>query len=329
MDRKPIISMIFLAMMLLAYTGAQAQMAVPEMVPSGPSFYHTQFLAMPMSLNYLPPNPAVIQWGAPNRGGGGWMRGKTHDDVYGDAEKKEAQGQYTGGRFVREKYALAAQLGWFSLTYPLPAQSTINHSSAGLSFVTLDNLAIGLSRTRSHQLNDTQTSDLEVFMDTSTIGGSMRFSELFFVGLGYGKDTLNINDFMGGKARGTRNFSMGGLGIRSAGAVLWRVEISKTNKPNFTDARGKRVGDGYDHTQGSLEIGFANMVFGYTSYGAVTTAAGTGEETKLSGSIADFAFTPPAGIAISGRRERSKVDLPGLPEAKYETINSLAVNVQF
>ena len=302
---------------------SRAQVAVPELNPAAAQMFNSQF-SIPMDLNYTTANPALIQWGAPMRAGGGWFEGKSHDDVLMDSKKMS--GQYGGGRISRERFSGAGEMGWLNLDYNLaPALVTIRHTSGNLAFAALPNLAVGLGVNSDYKLLDTSTNDIEDKISSRGLGFSWRIGEQLFLGLAYGKDYLKRVVTATPEVKGSRNFLMAGVGVRGGGNILWRIEASRTTRKDFLGTTGNTIAPGSNLDQGSIEFGFSNLLFGYTLYSAQENLNGP----KLKGSMADFALAPMRGVGISGRFEKNQVDTATMAKAKSEQIKSVNVTVLY
>ncbi|MDH4246362.1 MAG: hypothetical protein OEW39_00935, partial [Deltaproteobacteria bacterium] len=122
-----------------------------------------------------------------------------------------------------------------------------------------------------------------------------------------------------------RSFHMVGAGIRGGGKMLWRMEVSTTNRKDFLGTNGLSIKPGYMLNQGSLELGAANMFIGYTTYNAKEKSNGP----TLKGGIADFSISFMRGIGITGRYEKNQVNTAAMENAKWERVKSITASMMY
>lgn len=314
-------SVLLLFFLFAAVLSAQAQVALPRIIPGAPRILNTRF-PVEVGNSIVPENPAALQWGGPSRFGGGKIVGVSSHAVTELAG--DISGQFAGFRLVGEFVALAGETTDISLesNFGFPVEKSA--TTLALSFQFPESYAWGFSTTSSEisvfDLTETVTGEFE----KKILGLSLRMGGDWFIGgaIGTEEGSLSLPSPSGNL---TRNVIMSGIGFRHTGAVIWHLEFSTSEHDEFKDQSGT-LSSGHVIRQGVLEMAFWDLVFGYTSFNVKGT--GTRKNESIKGFTLDFGYAPFSGLAFTGRFERSTYSASGFEVAVEET-NSIIVTLQF
>lgn len=207
-----------LAAALLAFTlgAAQAQVAIPDLVPAAPRFLHPQAHGL-NSTNIAPDNPAALAWGTPSRVGAGVLEGEVLDDT--DTTVLEHDGTFAGLRLVGETFGFAAETLEVEVAGPevggvAPVGLTLEDASeAQLSVAFGQWLALGVGA-------GSRETELEggIEFDRVKAGASLRLGEIFYLGAGVLTDDLTVPP---GVEPVERDGTLLGIAMRTEGNWNW------------------------------------------------------------------------------------------------------------
>jgi len=303
---------------------AQAQVAVPELVPGGFRIVDSRFPIAPIG-SMVPANPGALQWGAPSRISLGALRGHKLDQV--DGNSLSYDGSYAGLRWIRPRVALAAESLDFAVDFPgvAPAPHVEKRQgSLALSFSWPDSLAWGISST-SHAYQTVSPGPVLETLDGEswTAGLSWRLGESFFLGAGFGKDEGQLTGAFVGTV--TRDHNMVGIGLRGGGALVWHLEADLFHRDDYKDNAGAVQKPGYDLTLVTAEGIWGNWLLTYSVHDATANAV----PDAFKGYVIDFGYAPLTGLTVTWRSEHSKHTGLGGAEVSAESADSIAISWGF
>ena len=314
-------SVLMVFFLLATVLSAQAQVALPRIMPGAPRILNTRF-PIEVGNTITPENPAALQWGGPSRFGGGEILGVSSHAV--TELEGDISGRFVGFRLVGESIALAGDTTDVSLEsnfgFPVDKSAT----TLAVSFRFPDSYAYGYSTTSSEQSGSDISGTLSVEFEKKLFGISLRMTDDWYIGAATGTEEATLIQPSSNQIL-ERDVFMSGIGFRSTGAVIWRMEFSMNKYEAFQDPAGN-LGSGHVLRQGVLEVAFWNLVFGYTSYNL--TGTGTRKDETIDGFTLDFGYAPFSGLTITGRFERSIYEASGFEVAAEET-NAIVVSLQF
>jgi len=300
---------------------AQAQVALPRIIPGAPRILNTRF-PVEVGNTIIPENPAAMQWGGPSRFGGGAIVGVSSHAV--TQLEGDISGQFAGFRLVGESVALAGETTDFSLESDFGFPVEKSATTLALSFRFPASYAWGYSTTSSELTVVDLTETITAEFEKKLLGISLRLGKDWFIGAATGTEegTLSLPSPNGNLER---DVIMSGIGFRHIGAVIWHVEFSTSESDDFQDQTGT-LSSGHVIRQGVLEMVFWDLIFGYTSFKLQGT--GTRKDETIKGFTVDFGYAPFSGLAFTGRFERSTYSASGFEVAVEET-NAIIVTLQF
>jgi len=334
--------LVMLALLLAAAANwAQAQVAVPELVPAGVRIFNSRFQIMGSTISFInpmlsivPENPAALQWGSPSRIGAGALKGDMSD--VGDGDSSTYKGSFAGFRWIKQRVALAADSMHYDVHLANSGGTLTDlarqRQSVALSFSLPQSLAWGLG-SRSLKYEETKPSSSSIDSSGWNFGLSWRIGQILFIGAGVGHDNASLvlppappAGFVGDAQR---DYRMAGLGLRGNGSVVWHLEADSIHHDAFVDGSGKPHLPGYDLALYVAEVQFGNWLFGYSQH-AIKDLPPSGQPSsfRVNGYTADFGYAPFKGITITGRTELSRREMHGMQLA-FERIRSAAVLWQF
>jgi hypothetical protein len=324
----------WLALLLLAAAPwAQAQVAVPEIVPGAVRLYDAALPIVP-SISVVPENPAALQWGAPSRLVGGALKGKRSEALDGDSS--DYKGTFGGFRWVKERVSLAAAALDYSVDFPAatPEHHLERQLNAGaIAFSWPETLAWGFGVNHFHSKTLPGGVQAEDSSGWSS-GLSWRVGEHFFMGAGYGEDKadLTVTQAPGGSTplpptvvQARRSTSVVGAGLRGGGRLIWHVEADRIHRKDYQDGDRVTRQPGYN-----LDLVVAEGIVGdwlLTYNGYVVTPLGTQSE-EVHGYTAAFGYAPLHGLTLTWHFEQDTHTLNSVDLSK-EQINTLALSWQF
>lgn len=316
---KPSVLMLFF--LLATVLSAQAQVALPRIIPGAPRILNTRF-PIEVSNSIVPENPAALQWGGPSRIGGGAIVGVSSHAV--PQLEGDISGQFAGFRLVGESIALAGEMTEISLESDFGFPVEKSATTLAVSFRFPDSYAWGYSTTSSEMSVFDLVETTTVEFDKTLIGISLRLSDEWYIGAAAGTEEAILalpspNDNL------KRDIIMSGIGFRHIGSVIWHLEFSVADFDEFQDQTGT-LSSGYVIRQGVLEMIYWNLLFSYTSYNL--KGSGTRADETIEGFTVDFGYAPFSGLAFTGRFERSTYEVSGFEVAVEET-NAIVVTLQF
>jgi len=309
------------ALVMTGATWAQAQVAVPDLVPGGVRIMDSRFPIVPLG-SAVPANPAALQWGAPSRISVAGLQGDKNDVNDGNADSYH--GTYVGLRWIRPQVALAAEALDFFVDFPgAPAPHLEKkQSSLALSFTTPDSLAWGIS---SSSLSTKTISPPGGAIDTLdsqswTFGLSWRLGENFFIGGGYGKDEDDFTGVFTGSGRRAHN--MVGLGLRGGGNLIWHLEVDSFHRDDY-DVVGPQPA-GYDLNVVTAEGILGNWLLSVSAHDASALVV----NDTVSGYVIDIGYAPLTGLTVTWRFEHD-VHKQGATQLSTEEANTLLISYGF
>jgi hypothetical protein len=297
---------------------AQAQIAAPELIPGTADIVigNPGFAADP---SFAPLNPAVMSW---NKGSVfGLGQTKVERDQKSPAQKESYSGSYGGFRWTGDKLAIGLE--------------TLNLSSdknnVDLSFKTTGgavsgkpadwvSLGAGIDNSEAKSGSTTDTTNRLVF------GGTAKIGDVFFAGLGMGRDKLDHKS-SGGNFSDDRSVTEYGLGLYTGagggggGGTKWHLEYNVEELDDYTGGNGAKFG-GFTRTAGVIELNWNSILLSYKSY---SNSAKTGDG-KLDGYAIEAGWAPNKGFVVTGRLQTNS-------EKAGSTVisdsNSMSVNVGY
>lgn len=314
----PLISLFILFTTVLS---AQAQVALPRIIPGAPRILNTRFPIEPGN-TVTPENPAALQWGGPTRFLGGALVGVSSHAV--NQLEGDISGQIAGFRLVGEYIAIAGDSTEISLSSDFGFSVDKSATTLALSFMWPESYAYGVSTT---------TSELTIFDPGGTTSGefektlfgiSLRMTDVWYLGAAVGTESATLN-LPSPIENLERDIFMAGIGFRVTAAVIWHMEISATESEAFEDPTGT-LDFGHTLKQGVLEVAFWNLTFGATSFSLSGT--GSRSEETIEGFTLDFGYAPFSGLTLTGRFEKSTYAASGFEVAIEET-NTVILSLQF
>ena len=269
---------------------ASAQVAAPSLLPN----------------EYTTPNPAIIQWGAPSRVGGGYGEQEVTDDPStGDLTHTQS---IVGFRGVWESFALAGQVAQFE-TKSGPVDESVEQSTIEGSLRITDWLSIGALNQR---LDFSQRQvDGSKFTADSTImayGVSLKLAEIFFLGYAQGTDEVDVEfttgpptpiTFSGSDTREVRLF---GAGIRAGSemrlhAEVYQIEFDPIEIPALS-LKAEEVSE----SVAVLEVAWGNLVAGVT----LTQTENKSDDEDTEKAAYALGWAPMSGLAFIYEIEESE-----------------------
>lgn len=316
---KPSVLMLFF--LLATVLSAQAQVALPRIIPGAPRILNTRF-PLEVGNSIVPENPAVLQWGGPSRFGGGEIQGVSSHAV--TQLEGDISGRFAGFRLVGEIIAIAGETTDVSLesNYGFPVEKSA--TTLALSFRWPESYAYGFSTTSSELSVTDFSGTTSAEFEKKLFGISLRMSDDWYIGAATGTEEGTFS-LPSPSQNQKRDVFMSGIGFRYTGSVIWHMEFSMTKYDEFEDQNGT-LSYGHLIRQGLLEVAFWNLVFGYTSFGL--TGSGTRADETIDGITLDFGYAPFSGFTITGRFERSTYKAEGFEVAIEET-NAVMITLQF
>lgn len=323
-------STVLVAMMgVLLAAPAWAQVAVPELAPAAPRLYGS-YSGLFGRTDIVPLNPGALQWGAPSRIGGGPLHGDVTIDPAAPGVPSEtsssAEGRFAGVRSVGERLSLAASL----LDFDVSIAGNENNQSTrqwALSFQGLPDLGVGLAQASRKRRTFDGTVHATDSYDSSVVGASWRTGEHFFLGGAYGREVAHRRENGVSLGKADRGLMMAGAGLRGGGGLLWHLEALTVRAQDFRDPQGFSVDQGYALNQATVEVGFWNLLFGYTAFNAdVEEPGGT---ASVKGFTADAGIAPAIGLTITGRYEANEYEAPDGSVTIQDKVASGAVTWQW
>ncbi|MEE8397244.1 MAG: hypothetical protein V3S29_14400 [bacterium] len=268
-------------MLLLAGAGqARGQVAVPSILPvtltiGDPSYGKP-------SVSFVPANPAVIQWGAPKRWGGGTI---TSQWGLSGATPAAMTGLYLGGVNVGPELSYAGAYLELAEDTSFPsADWTL--IAGGVAFQSGDSIAFGASIERTGTI---QGSDSLGF-DNQRLGISAQLSRAWYAGVALGTESLS-SSFSGS---GDRSVTAYGIGYRSGGAEHAHFEAYLVERDAAQVYSSTNQFSDSTTTVLVAEVQLGDIVLG----GSVSTSAKTQADITTSGVSADAGWAPKRGISL-------------------------------
>ncbi|MBI3993581.1 MAG: hypothetical protein HY342_09920, partial [Candidatus Lambdaproteobacteria bacterium] len=242
--------------------GASAQIAVPRLMPAGPTLFDPG--SVPDSAGVVPLNPAALQWAAPSTAGGGGAR---TDSIWTAPPRTPAEPTfhsfYGGGRWVGESFSIGAETVQLQdLEDALDVRASSNRAAAAVQFA--DMLALGLGYTSASVLHTPFTTDsVSDAVTVQEAGISLRLSESWFLGGSIGRETNSRTavHFSDAEWNVDRDVAQYALGYRQGGSVLLHIEVGAVEHPEVTDKFGTIV-EGNLAQYGTIEINISNILLG-------------------------------------------------------------------
>ena len=323
--------MLLLALLALAAPGgAWAQVAVPRLVPAGPSIFDPS--SVPHAAGVVPLNPAALQWASPSMAGGGGARTDSTWTAPTPAEPT-FHSFYGGGRWVGESFSIGAETVQLEdVEDNLEVRASTNRAAAATQFG--DMLALGLGYTSASVLHAQFTTDnVSDTVIVQEAGISLRLAESWFLGGSIGREarsrtTIHFSDAEWEVERDVAQYA---IGYRQGGSVLLHVEVGAVEHAEAIAENGAIV-TGHVAQYGTIELNVYNILLGYL----VTNITVPRQERTAVMTQADIGWVPASGIAITARQERlvehSEARMPGgtLVPLEYEHVtNSITVSINF
>lgn len=216
------------------FSEAQAQVAVPRIVPIAPSVLDP-LLWQPLG-SFVPLNPGAVTWGAPRRVGAGTLSVNSEETAINPGFPLHIKGGYAGGMFPGDKFAFAFQGAKLLDKTSIPKQVDWNTQSFALGLRMNPNVTIGLGSFRGK--NSLETNVLSYA--SSELGATVMFKERFYAGVAMGSES--IDSALNGKQK--RNLRKYGIGYRKGGRVLLHGEVFRefrNSAPGLIDNSGNVI----------------------------------------------------------------------------------------
>jgi hypothetical protein len=314
---KPILRLVTGAALLLCASAASAQVASPVLPPGTANIIvgNPGFEADP---SFLPLNPAVMSW----NGGSVFGLGQTtrvERDVKTPSQSEEYSSAYGGFRWTGD--TLAVGLETLSLSSDTSnVDFSFKTTAGGVSGKLADWFSLGGALVSSEIDKGSITETVKGW----TVGGSAKFGDIFFAGVGTGRENLDHEE-TGDNYSDERSISQYGLALYTGGGkgggngVVWHLEYSVMDKDDFTDKAGTNFG-GFTRTTGAIEMIWKSILLSYTSY---TTEAKTGKAT-LDGTAIEAGWVSDKSFFITARIQKNTEKNDG---DKVADSNSMSVNI--
>ena len=324
--------LLWLALLAAAAPGgAWAQIAVPRLVPAGPTIFAPS--AVPHSAGVVPLNPAALQWAAPSLAGGGAARTDSTWTAPARTPPEPTFNTFYGGaRWVGESFSIAAEtIKLDDIEDHLTVRA--NSSRAALALQVGDMLALGVGYTSAGVLHPGGFGDVSDAVTVPEAGLSLRLSESWFLGGSIGRETNSRTavHFSDPEWNVERDVAKYALGYRQGGSFLLHIEVGAVEHPEVIDQAGTIIA-GNVAQYGAIEINVSGILLGYMGTNNIMSR---NERTAVM-TQADIGWVPTTGLAITARQERtveaSDIKLPGggLTRLEYEHVtNSVTVSYSF
>ena len=298
---------------------AQAQIAAPELIP-GTADIVIGSPGANADPSFAPLNPATMSWAK----GSVFALGETkveRDQKVPVNQKETYSGSYGGFRWTGDKLAIGLEtlnLSSDKTNVDLSLKTTGGAVSGKLA--EWFSLGAGLNNSEAKSGSTTDTTRRLIF------GGSAKIGDVFFAGVGTGRDSLDHKS-PGGDFSDDRSVTQYGLGLYTGagggggGGTRWHLEYNVEELDDYTDPSGASFG-GFTRTSGVVEVNWKNILLSYKSY---SSSAKTGNG-KLDGTAIEAGWAPDKGFVVSGRLQTNSEKAGSV---KIADSNSMSVNVGF
>lgn len=272
-------------LLLLAGAGqARGQVAVPSILPVtltiGDPFYGKP------SVSFVPANPAVIQWAAPKRWGGGTI---TSQWGLSGATPAAMTGLYLGGIDAGPDLSYAgAYLELADGTNPAFPNADWTLIAGGVGFQSGESIAFGASIERTGTIQGTNS----LGFNTQRLGISAQISRAWYAGVALGTESLSSTSAFSGS--GDRSLTAYGIGYRSGGAEHAHFEAYVVARDSAQVFSLSNQFSDSTTTVLVAEVQLGDIVLG----GSVSTIAKTQADITTSGVSADAGWAPKRGISL-------------------------------
>lgn len=322
----------------LSAASVWGQVAVPSLLPAGPTFTGASDVAV---AGITTINPAALQWSRNSLIAAGTARADYL--IEEGAQDLELEAGYGGLRWVGGIAGLAVETASIRSVNGDGVDAKQESAVMTLSMGAGEGLALGAAGGR-HEEEVRLESGFSPApgnyafrteeLDTTSVaaGLGIRFGTWFYLGAAAGRDVLSgdVNDglVLGGvtllqnpvELDQDRPYQIYGVGIRSNGAFQVHLETYAINRESY------QIGDksfgGVRTSAAVLELAYANVVLGLRSISVDEEGIAAGDTTKAV-SVAQLAWAPPeSGLTIGLHwevsQETEEIDDPGTEDRQVE-----------
>jgi len=303
-------AILFIMLLFGAAASVKAQVAVTELVHAAPRIGDPVWQTP--TANFLPPNPAAMQLGAPSRWGGGNIDVERKQTLPVESGLGSFQGMYGGARHLWQRFTIGGYYILNSDKSNIPIQGDWTSLGLGIATSFGKSFAFGLSlETASTERN----GNLLDFQKT-TLGVNYRISETLYTGVAIGAE--NIKSSLNGE--GSRDVWAAGIGQRKGGGrLLWHMEYYMVNREAAPSLSFEDEFLGSFSHNAVLEVIWNNILFAGTTTINEWSNSGkpivTGPDSSIVTSY-DIGWAPQPGFSIFYRYEATTTTM--LDGSEYE-----------
>lgn len=298
----------------LAPGAARGQIAAPELAPgSADVVVASPGFSVDPTFSLL--NPAAMSFAKSSIFGLGQTRVDRH--VQNPKQTEAYSGTFGGFRFTGDKLAIGLETIDFG-SDKSNVNFTQKETNGAISGKVADAVAIGAGLDNIKASSGSTSDTVQHIM----LGGAFRVGEVFFAGLGLGRDVLNHKS-PGANYNDDRSITEYGLGIYTQRGVRWHMEYNVQEKDDYTDNTGARVG-GYTRTAGVIELNWNSILLGVSGYQA-TAKTGNG---SMSGTWYQAGWAPEKSFTAS-LRIQDNTEKTGSTKVSDSTTTTINLGYQF
>ena len=241
---------------LLAAGNAKAQVAVASAAPVRAMVSDPALVAPGAS--FVPLNPAVLQWSAPSRWGGGTIRAERELLPPDGPNFTDFKGLFGGFNVTGPGFSYAGQIVELTdKTHATGLDADWNSLSGAAAFQAGERFAFGVGLERTG--NSARSASVDY--NTTQLGMSVRVTNAIFAGLVMGTENIVIQNNT--SQRGIQRY---GIGWRTGSTKSqFHLEAFRTEKDKATDFTPRSEYSDMSLTTGVIEAQFWKIFTGFTT----------------------------------------------------------------
>lgn len=313
---RPLARLLSLSILLLAAGAtAQAQVAVPSLVPTQPRI-GDPVVDVPTA-SFVTPNPAAMQWGSPSKWGFGQIKSSRQQTSPTTGSTVEFSGLYLGFRKVDKSLSLAAELLELSDDTNAVLEADWSVLNGAVAFQSGDSIAFGVGADRTSTSNNANSLEYNAL----NLGMSFEVKTNMFIGFAIGTEDIH-SSFDGDDTRGVQKL---GFGYRKGGTANTHFEIYAVEK-----AEGDNLAAEFTDVSelvGVAEFNISDLLL------AASYATTERKRIEQEGTIVtvDLGWAPKNGLTVVFHQEQTttKITTVGFESETDTDTTAISVGYQF